>query len=152
MLYLGADHRGYNLKEKIKNWLESQNIKFEDLGAQEMIPEDDYPDYAKKVAEAVIKNLGENKGILICGSGVGVCVVANKFRGARCGLVFSKEMAQAAKADDDINILALASDFIKEENVLEIINAWLKTSFKNEEKYIRRLQKIEKIENDHYRK
>jgi len=152
MLYIGADHRGYNLKEKIKKWLEGQDVSFEDLGAQEILPEDDYPDYAKMVVEAVVKNLRENKGILICGSGVGVCVVANKFKGVRCGLVFSKEMAQIAKADDDINILALASNFTKEEDALDIINAWLKTNFKSEEKYARRLQKIEKIENDRDKK
>ena len=122
------------------------------MGAEKIIPEDDYSDYAKFVAEKVAENPEDNKGILICGSGVGMCIVANKFKGIRCGLVFSGEMAQAAKADDNINILALASNFTKEEDVLEIVDAWLKTSFKDEEKYTRRLQKIEKIENDRDKK
>ena len=146
MLHLGADHRGYNLKEKIKNWLEGQGIDFEDVVADKIIPEDDYSDYAKLVAGAVAKNTKEATGILICGSGVGMCVVANKFKGVRCGLVFSKEMTQAAKADDDINILALASNFTKEGDALDIVDAWLKTNFKNEEKYIRRINKISDIE------
>jgi len=146
MLYIGADHRGYNLKEVIKNWLKGQGVDFEDVGADKIIPGDDYSDYAKLVSEAVVKNLKSDKGILICGSGVGVCVVANKFKGVRCGLVFSKEMAQAAKADDDINVLALASNFTKEEDAMEIVDAWLKTNFKNEERHIRRLNKISDIE------
>jgi len=149
MLYIGADHRGYNSKEKIKNWLKDQSIEFEDLGAHQIIPEDDYPDYAKSVAEKVAEDPKENKGILICGSGVGGCVVANKFKGIRCGLVFSKEMAQAAKADDDINILALASNFTKDDDALDIVDAWLKTNFKSEEKYARRLKKIKGVENNH---
>ncbi|KKR10343.1 MAG: hypothetical protein UT37_C0003G0042 [Parcubacteria group bacterium GW2011_GWA2_39_18] len=148
MLYLGADHRGYNLKEIIKNWLKSQDIDFEDFGADKIIPDDDHSDYAKLVAGAVAKNPKEDKGVLICGSGVGVCIAANKFKGIRCGQVFSKEMARVAKADDDINVLALASNFTKEEDAVEIVDTWLKTNFKNEERHVRRLNKISDIEKE----
>lgn len=146
MIYIGSDHRGYNLKERVKVWLKQWNYEFEDLGAFEFDPEDDYPDFAKLVAEKVRENLNQNKGIVICGSGVGVDIVANKFKGIRCGLAINKDQIKMAKADDDINFLALASDFIKEEEVKEIIKIFLETKFSDEERYIRRIRKISALE------
>lgn len=146
MIYIGSDHRGYNLKERVKVWLKQWNYEFEDLGAFEFDPEDDYPDFAKLVAEKVRENLNQNKGIVICGSGVGVDIVANKFKGIRCGLAINKDQIKMAKADDDINLLALASDFIKEEEVKEIIKIFLETKFSDEERYIRRIRKISALE------
>lgn len=146
MIYLAADHRGFSLKEKIKSWLSTREIAFEDLGADSLDPADDYPDYGAKVAQKVAQNPAENRGILICGSGAGICVVANKFKGIRAALATSPEMARAARNDDDINVLCLASDFIPESAALAITEAFLGTPFGNEERYRRRIGKIADLE------
>jgi len=139
MIYIAADHRGYNLKEKIKQWLVEWGHEYEDLGNDHFDPEDDYPDFAKRVAK---KMGGSNKGIVICGSGVGVDIVANRFCGVRCGLGFLPEQIKKAKEDDDINCLALAADFLEEEKAKEIVKTFLETKFLKEERKIKRIEKI----------
>ena len=146
MLYLGADHRGYPLKEKIKAWLKQQGVSFEDLGATDLDPADDYTDYAAKVGEAVSKNPAVDRGILLCGAGAGICVAANKFKGVRSALAQNPEMARAMRHDDDINVLCLASDFLDEKTAEQIVEVWLKTPFGKEERYIRRMKKIQELE------
>jgi RpiB/LacA/LacB family sugar-phosphate isomerase len=143
MIYLGADHRGFELKEKAKKWLAAWNYQVEDLGNQRLETEDDYPDFAIKVA----KKLGKegNFGILFCGSGVGMDIVANRFPKVRCGLGFSRQQIRIAKRDDNINCLALAADFTSDDDARAIIQIFLETQFSGGEKYLRRLRKIEKI-------
>jgi len=151
MIYIGADHRGYTLKEKVKLWLQEWNLEFEDMGNDHLDPEDDYPDFAKKVAARLrpseegifdTEGSGEVKGIVICGSGVGVDIVANRHQSVRCGLGFSAEQIKKAREDDGINCLALAADFIDEETAKKIIETFLKTEFSGEEKKIRRISKL----------
>ncbi|RJR25814.1 RpiB/LacA/LacB family sugar-phosphate isomerase [Candidatus Microgenomates bacterium] len=143
MIYLGADHRGFELKEKVKKWLESSGYQYEDLGSDHLSPEDDYPDFAVEVA----KKLGKGDfGILFCGSGVGVDIVANKFSGIRCGLGFSQQQIRVAKRDDDINCLAIPADFLSETETLGIIQMFLETQFSGSDKYQRRVEKIKEIE------
>lgn len=151
MLYLGADHRGYFIKEKLKSWLAVQGILHEDLGAEMLTADDDYPDYAAAVSRAVAKKPDENKGILICGSGAGVCIAANKFKGARAALAMNTEMARAARKDDDANILCLAADFTNENEALQIVDVWLHTSFSNEARHKRRIAKIAETESSLWR-
>jgi ribose 5-phosphate isomerase B len=146
MLYLGADHRGFMLKERIKSWLSLRGILFQDMGAEILNADDDYPDYAEAVAREVAKKPEENRGILICGSGAGVCVVANKFRGIRAALALNPDMARVLRNDDDVNVLCLASDFTNEEEALAIMDAWLHTPAGAEERYKRRIAKIGDIE------
>lgn len=141
MIYLAADHRGFELKEKIKKWLDEWGEEFRDLGNDHYDPEDDYPDFATAVAKRVEEK--KAMGIVICGSGVGVSIVANRFPGIRCGLGFSVEQIRKAREDDDINCLALAVDFTDEEEVEKIIEAFLKTKFSGQEKKKRRIKKIE---------
>jgi len=143
MLYLGADHRGYYLKEKIKEYLLSQKQEFKDLGNLIYDQDDDYPDFAKKVAKAVQKNPQKDRGILICGTGVGMCIAANKFKNIRAGLCLSSWIVQKAREDDDINILCLAADLTDENTAFRIVHTFLKTQFLNETRYKRRLKKIE---------
>ena len=109
-----------------------------------MDPTDDYPIYAKKVTESMVKP--EDRGILVCGSGVGADVVANKFDGIRSGLAISKEQIRAARNDDNINVLALASNFISEEEAKEIVKTFLDTEFAEEERFNRRLKEVSEIE------
>lgn len=146
MLYIGADHRGYKLKETLKIYLKELNFEFEDLGAREIFPDDDYPDYAINVAQKVSENPKENLGILICGSGVGVDVVANKFKSVRSALIFNAEQARMSRNDDNTNVLSLSADFIDENLAKEIVKIWLETPFSRLERYARRLEKIKAIE------
>ena len=146
MIYLGADHRGYNLKEKVKQWLTEWNLEFVDLGNDRLDLEDDYPTFAAAVAKEIsnIKSQISNFGILICGSGVGVDIVANRHSGVRCGLGFSVEQIKKAREDDDINCLAIAADFTDEETAKNIVKTFLETEFSGEERKRRRIDKIEK--------
>lgn len=144
MIYLGADHRGYYLKEEIKKFFNKEGIEFEDLGNLEYDKEDDYPDFAKKVA-LKISSSQKNKGVLICGSGIGMSIAANKFKGIRAGLCLSGYMAREAKKAIDINILCLAADLTDIATTKSIIDEWLKTNFKKESRYLRRIKKIDQL-------
>jgi ribose 5-phosphate isomerase B len=143
MLYLGADHRGFKLKEKIKEYLEEQSLEYEDLGNFTYDALDDFPDFARAVAEKVADNPETDRGILICGSGVGVDVVANRFKGVRSALVSIPEAAKLSRKDDNTNVLSLGADFVTDKKAEEIIDIWLNTDFAREEKYVRRIGKID---------
>jgi RpiB/LacA/LacB family sugar-phosphate isomerase len=142
MIYLGADHRGFELKEKIKKWLRSKGWEFTDLGNEKLDPEDDYPDFAIKVAKKIKKG---DFGILFCGSGVGMTIVANRFKNVRCGLGFTPQQVRIAKRDDNINCLSIPADFTTEDEARPLIEMMVETNFCSTEKYLRRLAKIEKI-------
>lgn len=149
MLYLGADHRGFRLKEQIKAYLNEKKISYEDMGAFEYNEDDDYPDFAFAVAKKVAENLTDNKGIVICGSGIGASITANKVKGIRAALVWSGQAANAAMQDDGPNIIALPADFITFDEAKRIIEIWLEQNGKMlEERHRRRLKKIEAIENN----
>lgn len=148
MIYIGADHRGYKLKEVIKVYLKELNFEFEDLGAFEIKLDDDYPDYAILVAKKISQNPKENRGILICGSGVGVDIVANKFKGVRSALLFDEKQARMSRNDDNTNVLAFAADFTPENLAKEILKIWLETPFSRLERHARRLLKIKNIEGE----
>jgi len=143
MVYLGSDHRGFKLKEELETYLKSQNISYQDLCACEYDKKDSYTEFAKNVANAVLKNK-KSKGILICGSGVGVSVVANRFKGIRAGLFFNKEQTIEAVEHDYVNIAALPADYLSIDKAIEIIKAFLETNPVNEEKYIKRIKSIDK--------
>jgi len=146
MIYLGADHRGYNLKEEIKKFFELEKIKFKDLGNLNYDENDDYPDFVKKVVERILSKPKKEKGILVCGTGIGMSIAANKFKGIKAGLCLSGYMAKRAIEEDDINILCLAADITDVGTSKKIIKEWLKAKFKNEERYKRRIKKILEIE------
>ena len=148
MIYFGADHRGYKLKEALKVYLKELDFNFEDLGALELNPEDDYPDYAVLVAKKVSEDPENNRGILICSSGVGVDVVANKFKSVRSALLFNPEQARMSRNDDNANVLSLSADFTDENSAKEILKIWLETPFSFLERHSRRVEKIKKIEKE----
>lgn len=141
MIYLGADHNGFALKEEVKMYLEQQGYEFRDLGNTEFNAEDDYPDFGFPVATQVSEE-EDHRGILLCGSGVGMAMVANKVSGVRAGLIGSEEQAIAARRDDNINVLCLAAQFIDREEVYPVVEAFLSTGFREEGKYQKRLDKI----------
>ncbi len=144
-IYIGADHRGFKLKEILKTWLISQNYKVEDMGAYEYDPNDDYTLYAEKVA-SIIKENNNSKGVLLCGSGVGVDVVANKFDGVRASIGKEERQVKAGRKDDDMNILVLAADFTAEDEAKKMIKAFLNTKFGGKARHTRRLEDIKRIE------
>ncbi len=146
MLYIGSDHRGYDLKEEIKKYLDGLKMKYEDLGAPSLDPVDDYPDYAQKVATRVAQAPEEHRGILFCGSGVGVSIVANKFDGIRAALAWNEKVAKSSRIDDNANILSLPADDLPAEEAKKIVRLWLETPFAREERHYRRIKKIEEIE------
>ena len=145
MIYIGADHRGFELKEKVSQWLFDWKDEFQDLGAVTLDPNDDYTKYAQEVASLVANNK-DSLGVLLCGSGVGVDVVANKFDGIRSSIGKNPEQVAAGKNDDDMNILVIAADFTKEDEAKEILKTFLETRFSGEARHKRRLQEISKIE------
>ncbi|MCA9389985.1 RpiB/LacA/LacB family sugar-phosphate isomerase [candidate division WWE3 bacterium] len=142
VVYLGADHRGFSLKEELKKYLDQKGYEYRDLGNVEYDPDDDYPDFVFPVANQVADGESDHRGIVICGSGVGACVAANKIKGVRAGLVMSPEQAVKAREDDDVNILCLSADFEAREAVYEVVEAFLNTDFSNAARHIRRLEKI----------
>ncbi len=143
-IYIGADHRGFELKEKIKDWLNHWKYQWGDLGAYELDSKDDYPLYAQKVASVVGK--GDGVGILLCGSGVGVDVAANKIDGVRASLGKNPEQVKAGRNDDNMNVLVIAADYTKEEEARQMIKTFLETEFAGKARFVRRLADIEKIE------
>lgn len=143
MIYLGADHRGYNLKEDIKKFLTESGQGFEDMGNFKLDPNDDYTDFARLVAEKVSQNPETDKGILICGTGVGVDITANKFRGVRSALADDIATAKQSREHDDTNVLSLPSDEVDFVLAQKIISIWLSTPFSGGEKYKRRIDKME---------
>lgn len=150
MIYLGTDHRGFTLKEKAKRWLVDLGYQFEDMGAFEYNKDDDYPDFAEAVANKVVSSKGQVvRGILICGSGIGVAIAANKIRGIRAGTAATPEQVKASVSDEDLNILCLSADYLPDAEVVakEIIETFLKTKFSGEERHVRRINKIEQLEN-----
>jgi ribose 5-phosphate isomerase B len=144
-IYIGADHRGYPLKEKVSQWLFEWDYTFTDLGAQSLDLNDDYTVYAEKVASLVGSEEGA-RGILLCGSGVGVDIVSNKFDGVRASIGKSKEQVKAGREDDNMNILVLAADYTKEAEAKEMLKAFLETKFSGKARFEKRLDDIEKIE------
>lgn len=148
MIYLASDHRGFELKERVKKRLIDEGYKLTDLGNDHLDPQDDYVDFAHKVAEATV-NDPKNLGIILCGSGAGVDMVANKINGVRSALVFDKPRAIQAREHENANILSLPADVLDEETAFDIIKAFINSEFSGEERHIRRLKKMEEVENNH---
>ncbi len=148
-IFIGADHRGFSLKESLKKWLSENGIEHEDLGAYEFDPKDDYPIYAERVAEKIsdaLKNSTDARGILICGSGIGVDIVANKFEGIRSGLGINIQQVTSARRDDNINVLAIAADETESEDAVTMLASFIETEFVPSASHARRLNEIEEIE------
>ncbi len=141
MIGLGSDHGGYALKEEIKKHLEERQIAYKDFGCDSEAA-CDYPVYAKKVAHAVAD--GEcSEGILVCGTGIGVCIAANKVRGVRAALCHDCFSAQATKQHNNANILTMGARVIGPGLALQIVDTFLDTPFSNEERHVRRVNMLE---------
>jgi ribose 5-phosphate isomerase B len=147
-IFIGADHRGFELKTQILNWMYSLGHEVEDCGANELVLRDDYVDFAGIVGRKVAEELG-NRGIVICGSGAGVDITANKINGIRSSIGFNVEQVKAARRDDNLNVLALASDFALFEDAKVLIETFLSTAYDPTDNHVRRLEKIRNLEINH---
>jgi len=144
-LYIGSDHAGFKLKQKVARFLQKKKIIFEDLGNKKYQKNDDYPDYAKKVGQAVQKNK-DSFGILACGSSQGVAIAANKIKGIRATPVFDVKQAKQVREHNNANVLCLSGWYTKEKDAQKIINTFLKTKFSKASRHKRRISKISKME------
>ena len=138
---IGSDHGGFALKQEVVKYLKGKNIDFEDFGCYSE-KSCDYTEYGRAVAEAVAAGKYE-KGILICGTGIGISITANKVRGIRCALCSDCFSAEATREHNDANILALGGRVVGSGLALKIVDTFLNTPFSNEERHIRRISRIE---------
>lgn len=143
MLYIAADHAGYALKEHLKRFLAKHAIEVQDLGAHTLKKTDDYPDYARSLAKKVMRNQSA-RGILLCGSGQGMCIAANRVKGIRAVSAWDEKSATASRHDDDANVLCLAARMLTRKKAEDIVRSWLFTGFSGLVRHKRRLRKIEK--------
>ena len=142
---VGADHAGYALKELLVPWLRASGHEVDDLGAKELVPDDDYPDLALPVARAV-QSASAERGIIVCGSGVGASVIANKVPGVRAGLCHDTYSSHQGVEHDDMNVLCLGGRIIGEELSKEVVKSFLEARFLPKPRFQRRLNKLLDIE------
>jgi ribose 5-phosphate isomerase B len=145
---IASDHAGFEEKERLKPLLNEMGIEFEDLGtvSTESV---DYPDYARKVAEEVAQGKVD-QGLLVCGSGTGMAIAANKVPGVRAAVAWSEEIARLAREHNDANVLSLAARYTPFENLTKIVRAWFAAKFDGG-RHARRVEKIREIENEEFR-
>jgi len=143
---LGADHAGFEEKEKIKATLDELGVEYVDMGTNSA-DSVDYPDYAKKVAEAVSKGEFE-QGLLVCGSGTGMAIAANKVKGVRAAVAWSPDIARLARQHNNANILSLPARFMSENDAAGVVKAWFDADFEGgrHEKRVEKITEIEKTE------
>lgn len=151
LIYIGADHRGFKMKELLKKYLHDLAYEVVDMGDRVYDENDDYPYFSEAVAQKITEDPDGRRGILICGSGIGVCMVAGMFNRVRAGLVFNSDHAVVSKTDDDTNVICLPADFIDMEEAKKIVLLWLQTKFSGEDRHRRRLEEIRKIEEGSYK-
>ncbi len=147
MVYLATDHAGFELKTKIKEFLKKEGYELEDMGAYQMDPNDDYPDFISKAAKAVSKDPA-SKAIILGGSGQGEAIVANKFSNVRAAVYYGgqSEMPKITREHNDSNILSLGARFLTEEEAFKAVKLFLDTPFSKDERHVRRIEKIKRIE------
>ena len=147
-LFVASDHRGYDLKNRAKLYLEKKGYSVTDVGDKKRNPDDDYPVFATKTVHKILhaKDL-DSRGILFCGSGQGMIMAANRFKGIRAGLGWSVEAAKSIRNDEDSNLLVIPADvFASDETKLHlIIDTWLNTPFANASRYRRRIKELDEL-------
>jgi len=141
-IYLGADHRGFEMKEEIKSWLSENEYEVEDVGNYVFDPEDDYVDFALKVAESIEGNGSTCRGILLCGSGHGVDIVANRFPHVRAIIGFNEEVTTQGREHEDANVLVLPAEWMSSEEAIGRVQIFLDTERVENTRYDRRRARI----------
>lgn len=149
-VYIGADHGGYEVKQILIPVVEKAGYTVSDCGPLTLDPTDDYPAIAQRVAGKVIET-PNSKGVLICRSGEGMAIVANKVPGIRASVIWNTQVAQETRNDNDANIAVLPADYLDQASLTECVLTFLRTPFSNEERHIRRLQMLHAMESYTYK-
>jgi len=149
MIFIGAEHQGRVFTKELENFLKELSLDFSETGEGLYSGEDDYPDFAREVViklyEAWQSGDSEAKGILLCGSGQGMAIAANRFKAVRAGLCWNKQEVELARTDDDINVLCLPKFLFADETWKQIVKTFLETEFKDAPKYQRRIEKLDRL-------
>lgn len=143
-IFIGADHNGYEFKKEIHACLLGKGHEVIDKGDLEFNKDDDFPMYAARVASEVLANK-DSVGILLCGSGQGVCIAANRFKGIRAALAWNEESAYESRHDDDSNVLCLPAEQVTIDEAREIVDTWLKTEFSGAARFRRRNAQLDQL-------
>ncbi|MDX1535601.1 MAG: RpiB/LacA/LacB family sugar-phosphate isomerase [Candidatus Spechtbacterales bacterium] len=143
-IYLATDHAGYELKEKIKEWLTGWNYDFEDMGAYKYNETDDYPDLIRPAVKSVAHDPENSKAIILGGSGQGEAMVANRYQGVRATVYYggSEDILKLSREHNDANVLSLGARFLNEEETKKAIKIWLETKFSEQDRHVRRINKL----------
>ncbi len=145
-IFLGSDHQGFHLKEKVFAYLAKRGYEAEDVGDKELDPDDDFPQFA---ASACIKVLGEDdaRAILLCGGGQGMCMAANRFKDIRASVVTDKYEAKMTRNDNDSNVLCLSARLLEDDEQAwqEIVETWLETPFAGAARFVRRNRQLDEL-------
>jgi ribose 5-phosphate isomerase B len=145
-IFIGADHRGYELKEKLEQMLQQLGLEVVDQGDDHPDPDDDFPVFAAKVVHAMQASSEPSpRGILLCGSGQGMCMAANRFKGIRACLGYNKDSVRASRNDDDSNVLCLPADVLSSSDAAEIVRTWLDTPFAAAPRFVRRNKELDEL-------
>jgi ribose 5-phosphate isomerase B len=143
-IYVGADHRGFEVKRKLIAYLQKRGHDVYDDSDTILDPEDDYPDYAKKVVKDILTTDDHAaRGILICGSGQGMCMAANRYKGIRAALGHDEKSIEAARNDDDANVLCMPAELLEKSKSFDIVDTFLKTPFAAAPRYVRRIKEMD---------
>jgi ribose 5-phosphate isomerase B len=145
-IYLGADHNGFELKAHLHEYLQKLGHEVVDAGDEQLNPDDDFPQFASKTVSALKSSSDPNtRGILICGSGQGMCMAANRYKGIRASLCWSDVEARASRNDDDSNVLCLPARYVSTEEAEQITHTWLETAFAGAPRFKRRIRELDDI-------
>lgn len=146
-VYIGADHNGFELKKSLSDYLQKNGYEVVDEGGVSLAPEDDFPQFASKVVNAMRgdQDPSQARGILICGSGQGMCMAANRFKGIRAALAYDQEEARTARNDDDSNVLCLSARTMSFDKSVGVLHTWLMTPFAGANRFKRRIQELDQL-------
>lgn len=146
IIFIGGDHRGFEKKNELMAYLKHAGYEVHDMSSPQYDPTDDYPDIAARTAHEVQLDPIGRRGILICGSGAGMDIVANKYTNIRATLCFSAEQALAVRKEDDANVLCIPGDYMDMDAIKKVTALWLQTPFDGDPNHLRRIQKVHAIE------
>jgi ribose 5-phosphate isomerase B len=145
-IFIGADHNGFALKRELTDQLRAAGYEVIDKGDETLRPDDDFPQFAERVVRAMQSDGDQqDRGILICGSGQGMCMAANRFKGIRASLIWDVEEARAARNDDDSNVLCLPARSVSVQEAVRIAETWLSTAFAGAARYKRRIKELDNL-------
>jgi len=145
-VYIGADHNGFYLRNSLIKYLKKAGYEVIDEGDEKLDPNDDYPQFAQKVVAQILgSNDPDARGILLCGSGQGMCIAANRFKGIRACLGWDNESVRAARNDDNCNVLCLPARVLEKDETNLIVETWLNTPFAAAARFVRRINELDEL-------